>query len=139
MILTMNDEQIQTLRDALQHSPDNPPLMSMLAEALMGAGRHGEAFDTWKALTQLSPDDIAARIGLAQCYIALGNDEAALVICETIVGQESDHATGNLLLARCQYRLGDLAAAGRSYRIAKTRDGSINEPALEALLDDSGK
>ena len=132
----MSDDQIQNLREALQHSPDNPPLMRMLADALMNAGHHGEALDTWKALQALRPGDTDARLGMARCYYTLGKDDTALVICEEIVSHQSDHAAANLLLARCHYRLGNLDAAGRAYRVAKTRDGSLNDPALEVLLDD---
>ncbi len=131
----MSEEQLRGLREALAHSPDNPPLMRLLAAALADAGRYGEAEDAWRALVTRQPSDLEARLGLARCYFAVGKDKPAAVVCEEILSEVSDHAQANLLLARCRYRLGDLAEAGTAYRAAKTRDGAICEPALEDLLD----
>ncbi len=134
----MSDEHIRGLRDALSHSPNNPPLLKLLAEALTQQGQHLEAEDVWKELLKVQPNGEDARMGLARCYFEQGKDQAAIVICEEILGNESDHAHANLLMARCQYRMGNLAEATDAYRNAKTKDGSIYEPAFEELLDTQG-
>ena len=134
----MSDEQIQGLREALNHSPQNPPLLKLLAEALVDDGRLPEAETVWREFLDVQPNAEEGRLGLARCYFAQHKDQACLVICEELLTKRSDQPQANLLMARCQYRLGDLAEAGRYYRAAKTADGSIHEPALEDLLDSDG-
>ena len=131
----MSDEQIKGLREALQHSPQNPPLLRLLADALTNQRQHLEAESVWRELLKVQPHDLQVSLGLARCYFEQGKDQAAIVLCEEILNVESDHAQANVLMARCYYREGDLAKAADAYRKAKTRDGSIYEPAFEELLD----
>ena len=131
----MSSEQIQQLREALRHSPENPPLLRMLAQALSQVEQFAEAESVFRELLRLQPEDRESKLGLAQVYYAQGKDEPAIIICEELLSVTSDDAEVNVLAARCVYRQGDLAAAGRFYLAAKTRDASIEDPALEDLLD----
>ncbi|MEZ5148019.1 MAG: tetratricopeptide repeat protein [Bacteroidales bacterium] len=46
----MNENNIESLREALKHSPENVPLRHMLAEALLGLNRLEEAEEEYSKL-----------------------------------------------------------------------------------------
>ena len=77
----MNENTIQSLREALKHSPDNAPLRMLLAETLLTMNRLDEAEAEYSLLVK-SSDDIKARTGLATVFFKKGNYSACNVILD---------------------------------------------------------
>ena len=78
------DDTIAHLREALRVSPDNRPLRRMLADHLLGAGRHAEAEAEFRALRRQDPADGSAALGLARTFAAAGRPAEALVLIEEL-------------------------------------------------------
>ncbi|OYQ47771.1 ATP-binding protein [Flavobacterium aurantiibacter] len=87
----MNPLQIESLREALKHSPDNIPLRQMLAEALLAARNYAEAEDEFLELLKRSSSD-KIKFGLAQVYFAKENYSASSVILEELFSTNTDPA-----------------------------------------------
>jgi thioredoxin-like negative regulator of GroEL len=60
----MNDNTIDSLRDALTHSPDNTPLRFLLADTLLSLNRLDEAETEYSTLIKIA-NDTKAKVGLA--------------------------------------------------------------------------
>jgi transitional endoplasmic reticulum ATPase len=76
----MNEESINSLREALSFSPENIPLRLHLADSLTSLQKLNEAEKEYKHVLGLSPDNIKGKTGLANVYYALGNYSTAMVI-----------------------------------------------------------
>lgn len=63
----MNDSTIDSLREALKHSPDNTPLRLLLADTLLNLNRLEEAEKEYSTLLKIS-NDHKAKIGLATVF-----------------------------------------------------------------------
>lgn len=63
----MNENTIDSLREALKHSPDNIPLRLLLAETLQTLNRLEEAEAEYTLLLKLS-DSTKIKIGLANVF-----------------------------------------------------------------------
>lgn len=60
----MNDNTIDSLRDALTHSPDNTPLRFLLADTLLSLNRLDEAETEYSTLIKIA-NDTKAKVMLA--------------------------------------------------------------------------
>src|ERR1700677_2002846 len=93
-------DPLQTLRDALKHSPDNWPLRQHLAESLVNSGRLDEAELEYKQAVAAAPDHVRFRIGLADVYYRQGKNGPALVIVEDLLKKPDTPAAAYLLHAK---------------------------------------
>ncbi len=80
----MNDTTIDSLKEALKHSPDNSPLRLLLAETLLNLNRLEEAEQEFSFILK-TKDEIKARIGLARVFFKKGNYSACNVILEEFI------------------------------------------------------
>jgi SpoVK/Ycf46/Vps4 family AAA+-type ATPase len=80
----MNDNTIDSLREALKHSPDNAPLRLLLAETLTTLNRLEEAEAEYTLLLK-SSNDAKVKIGLANVFFKKGNYSACNVILEDVI------------------------------------------------------
>ncbi len=87
----MNENTIESLREALKHSPDNVPLRMILADTLFTLGRLDEAEKEFTTVLRYA-DDTKAKTGLAKVFFRKGNYSACNVILEEII----DYDTKNL-------------------------------------------
>ena len=71
----MNENTIESLREALKHSPNNTPLRLLLADTLLGLNRLEEA-EVEYTLVLKSSNDTKATIGLAKVFYQKGNYSA---------------------------------------------------------------
>ncbi|WP_298650130.1 AAA family ATPase [uncultured Proteiniphilum sp.] len=80
----MNDNTIDSLREALKHSPDNAPLRQLLADTLWTLNRVEEAETEYSMLLKLTNDN-KAKIGLAKVFFKKGSYSACNVILEEVI------------------------------------------------------
>jgi len=81
----MNDSTIDSLKDALKHSPDNTPLRMLLADTLLSLNRLEEAEAEYAWVLKTSNSDLKAKTGLAKVYFKKGNYSACNVILEEVI------------------------------------------------------
>ncbi|MCA9098555.1 MAG: tetratricopeptide repeat protein, partial [Planctomycetaceae bacterium] len=79
------DPTINALREALSVTPANLPLRKHLADSLAKLGRYEEAETEFRLILAETPENIAARLGLAQCYAQQNKNSHALVVVEDLI------------------------------------------------------
>ncbi|HZV68565.1 MAG TPA: AAA family ATPase [Saprospiraceae bacterium] len=80
----MNDKTIDSLREALIHSPNNSPLRLLLADTLLSLNKLEEAETEFKILLKTS-NDVNVKVGLATTYFKKANYSACNVILEEVI------------------------------------------------------
>jgi len=120
----MNDP-LQSLRDALQHSPDNLPLRKHLAESLINLGRLDEAEKEYRQAISIAPDHVGFRVGLAEVYYRQGKNSAALVVVEDLLKKPDVPASACLLHAKLLFRSGEVERAVAQYKHAVEIDSNV--------------
>jgi len=133
-----NDNAIQTLRQAVELSPNNLPLRKHLAETLLTMGHSDAAQKEFLAAMVLAPDDDELKLGLARSFTAAGKASAALVVVEELLAQNNPPPAAQLLYARL-LRNTDPDAAARAYRRAVETDPSLADPLLAGQLGESAR
>ena len=63
-----NSELIQSLRNAIEASPESVPLRKHLGDLLVEAGQFAEAAQVYRQTLDLAPEDDELRLALAQAY-----------------------------------------------------------------------
>jgi soluble lytic murein transglycosylase len=85
--------------DALEalRGVDDPAAVPLRAEALSGLWRNDEALDAYQAWLAASPDDEAAKLGLAGILRRLGRLDEALTLYQTLESADSQLAQAEMM------------------------------------------
>ena len=118
-------DPLQTLRDAIGHSPENLPLRQHLAESLVGLGRLDEAEQEYRLAVGLAPGNSKFRVGLAEVYYRQGKNSAALVVVEDLQKKPDTPASAYLLHAKLLFRAGEVERAVAQYKNAIDKDEAV--------------
>ena len=127
-------EEIDNLREALKHSPDNVPLRLYLADMLIRAGRNEDAESEYKAALQSDPNHLKAKIGLAKLYLRLQNFSAAIVILEDLAGMYPNDADVLINYARALLREGSIGQARDVYQDLLATRPDLRDEELDNVL-----
>jgi SpoVK/Ycf46/Vps4 family AAA+-type ATPase len=132
----MPDEHpsIQSLRAALEVSPDNVPLREHLAETLMQHGLAEEAEGEYRTALSQAPRNVNLKVGLARAFAQQGKDSHAMVVVEELVKSPNTPAAAFLLHSRLLLRCGDVGFAVTEYKAAVDADESLRDRDLEETL-----
>ncbi len=131
----MNNEQtIKSLREALQHSPDNVPLRRHLADVLLKNGQPDEAETEFRDALARDRDNSDLKLGLANVFFQQGKFSHALVIVEELVKQRDTPAAAYLLHARLLLQQGDVGFAVTEYKHAIADDASLKDDEFASRL-----
>ena len=124
----MDQQQIDSLKEALKHSPENLPLRKILAETLYKMARFDEAIDAFKNVLDLSPNDNFIKLQLADSYFNLEKSSIALIILEEITENQDYYGEALLHSAKIHYHNNDLKEAKELYEKAlKVNQGLLDE------------
>ncbi len=138
----MNSNQIDGLREALKHSPDNVPLRKMLAEALFGLTQYEEAEKEYREALRFAPADNSLKLGLAETFLRAGKTSAAQVVAEEILDAEANNAAAIMILSKLAFEKDDVKAAKDLYDKAVKLDSTVENVNytndLNQKLKDSG-
>lgn len=126
--------QIESLRLALAHSPDNLPLVLLYAKACLDELQLGDARAAYTKAAQLSPASADAKLGLAKLAHLEGKTSEAVVRAEQIVKDHPTDAAAHVFLSRMLAGEGELSRAKALYEAALRLDRSLNDPGLEKML-----
>jgi AAA+ superfamily predicted ATPase len=130
--------KLDPLRQAVAVSPDNIPLLLLLAHSCLDEWSLEEARSVFERVLTLDPTRREARIGIARILHLSGKTSEAVVRTEALIAQHPDFAPAHLLLARLHAGEGNLSAARASYDRALELDPTGKDPALEKELNGPG-
>jgi len=99
------------LEAALSIAPDHPQLLGLSADLLFKRGEYVAAASAYRRLNLVSPDNFAARIGLAQALMATDHLDDALTELNAVLKSRPRHANALYLRAILDARMGDFAVA----------------------------
>jgi len=127
-------QNLDALRLALQHSPDNAPLLMLFADACLDDGLLDEAEQSFQRVLKDDPAHADARLGLARVALLQGKTSQAAVRAEQIVADTPTCAAAYLLLARIHITEGDLQKAKAMYDKGIALNRSLADPGIEKDL-----
>jgi SpoVK/Ycf46/Vps4 family AAA+-type ATPase len=129
----MNENTIDSLREALKHSPNNMPLRLLLAETLLGLNRLEEA-ETEFTLIMKSSNDTKAKIGLAKVFYKKGNYSACNVILEEFIENGHEDIEALTLYAKGLLKENSVARAIETYKRVLSIDPNFFDEELDSQL-----
>lgn len=129
----MDENSINSLREALKYSPDNVPLKHHLAETLINAGRLEEAEKEYAELVTLSVDS-KAKTGLAKVFFLKGEYSKCIVILEEIVDSGKEDLDSLLLFSRALLREKSISHAIDIYSRVLKMNPSFKDDELDKEL-----
>lgn len=129
----MNDNTIDSLRDALKHSPDNTPLRILLAETLLSLNRLEEAENEFSYILR-SGSDNKAKLGLARVFYRKGNYSACNVILEEVIENGKQDLETLTLHAKALLKENSLDKAIDTYKKALSINPNHYDEELDSQL-----
>ena len=133
----MNNNAIDSLREALKHSPDNLPLRYLLADTLTNLNRLDEAEKEFTAILSISEEEKAS-IGLATVFYRKGNYSACNVILEQVIDNGTNELNVFTLYAKALLKENSIAKAIEAYKMALEIDPEYTDDELDAQLRQRG-
>ena len=85
----MESERIKNLREALQFSPANIPLMMHLASELLNEENVDSALIEYKKVLDIDSSNMPAKFGMARAHYKLKNYSTSAVILEELCANNS--------------------------------------------------
>ena len=130
--------KIHPLRQAVAVSPDNLPLLLLLAHACLDEWSLDEARSVFERALQIDPARPEPKLGIARILHLSGKTSEAVVRTESVLAQHPDFAPAHLLLARLNAGEGNRDTARQCYERALALDPTIRDAALEKELKGRG-
>ncbi|MBZ0187967.1 MAG: AAA family ATPase, partial [Candidatus Obscuribacterales bacterium] len=132
--MTINDESLEALKQAVHLSPDNLPLRKHYAGSLFSRGFYEEASEQFSKALALSPDDRDLKVELAAVFYQQGKYGQALVIVEDLVKGMNPHDRALILHARLLLNDGQAKQASQQYKRALLLDKGLADELLAEQL-----
>lgn len=129
----MNESTIESLREALKHSPNNTPLRILLAETLLGLNRLEEAEAEYTLVLRTS-NDTKAKVGLAKVFYQKGNYSACNVILEEFIESGHPDIDALILYAKGLLKENAVPKAIETYKKVLMIDPSFYDEELDSQL-----
>ena len=129
---------IQSLKAALAVSPENVPLLLMLAQAQMETFALDDARTTFERVIIQDPNHGEARIGIAEILDLNGRSSEAILRTEQVCTESPGYAPAWLLRAKLSLNEGSAEDAHEHYQRAVTSDPSLADPALLKRIRQAG-
>ena len=82
--MVYGEDAIQSLRQAIEVSPDNIPLREHLAQTLLSLGRFAEAEQELRDALAVAPDHKQLKVSLSNAYYQQEKNSQALVVIEDL-------------------------------------------------------
>ncbi len=127
-------EEINGLREALQHSPENIPLRLLLAESLFRNQQWTEAETEFKIILDKQATHAPARLGLARTYFEQKKYPTTIVILEEYAEQYPNQVEPLVLLSRALLRNQERSRAMECYKRVLTLNPAMKDDELDQQL-----
>jgi transitional endoplasmic reticulum ATPase len=131
--------RLETLREALNHAPDNTALLLLYGHACLDELQLEEAQETFEHILARDPEHTEAHLCLARVLIVQGDTSSAAVRLERILQHDAANAPAHLLLSRIFLTENNRTKAIEHFHRAQSIDSSATDPALSAELGNTGK
>ena len=128
------EKTLEALRQALQFSPNNAPLLRHYAGLLENAGRLDDARDQLLLALRADPRDGEALLQLAQVLQKQDRGEEAAARLSELLRIDDKNAPAHLQMARVLMGLNRRDKAGKHYQIAADLDPTLLDSDLEKQL-----
>ncbi len=125
---------LESLRQSVQLSPKNVPLLHLFGIALLDAFETDEAIATFHRALMIDPAHHGCRLGLIRGLSQAGQLSEAIVRLEAFLQDLPNEAEAHLLMSRLLATEGNLEAAKESYAHAAKLPGFSPDAALEKQL-----
>jgi AAA+ superfamily predicted ATPase len=125
---------LDALRLAASHSPDNVPLLLLVGEGCLDHFLFPEARENFQRVLTLEPANVGAQLGLARAAYQEGNLSEAVVRAESITAAHPRNGGAWRLLSRLSFIEGHLAEAREHYAKARQVDPGVRDEGLEKDL-----
>jgi AAA+ superfamily predicted ATPase len=125
---------LDSLRQALSHSPDNVPLLLLIAQACLEQFQFEEAKQFYQRALTREPHNFGGQLGLARTAYMEGNISQAIVRTEALLESNANRAEAWVLLSRLYFIEGKRADARKHYEKAKSIDPKVKDEGLERDL-----
>jgi len=133
----MDNESINSLKEALKFSPNNVPLKQHLAEMLLKANRLEEAEIEYSELLKLFPDN-KSKLGLAKVFFARGEYSKCNVILEEILEKDPQDFEILILHVRALLKEHSIYNAIEMYKKALIINPGFQDDELDKALRVNG-
>ena len=128
---------LDSLKLALQHSPDNTPLQLLYAKTCVDELQLGDAREAFLSVIRREPANAEARLGLAQVVNLEGKTSEAAVRVEQLIEEQPMFAPAYVFLSRILAGEGDLGRAKTLYAKALELNRGVADASLEKELAES--
>ena len=132
--MSLDEDALIALRQAVQISPENVPLRQHLADSLVRLGHFEEAVAEYRAAVRLAPQDAKLRLGLATAYYRQGKTSQASVVVNDLLRMPDVPGGVYLLHARLLETGSEIDAARDAYRSAIAKDPKLADAELARRL-----
>jgi SpoVK/Ycf46/Vps4 family AAA+-type ATPase len=130
----MPSSKLDSLREALAHSPENLPLLQLYAEACLEEFQLGDARETFEKMLAVAPLNPDGKLGIARVVHLQGQASEAVVRLEQLLSEHPEHAPAYVALSRMLLGEGDASRARDLYAKALKLEPSVADEALEKEL-----
>lgn len=132
-------DTIDSLKEALQFSPNNIPLRLLLANSLIKTNRLAEAEEQFLEIIALDPIHTDAKIGLSTVYFQQNAFSKSIVILEDVLRREPRNIDALVLHTRVLVRENSIADAIDSYKKILAIHPNFQHEELDAALKNSSQ
>lgn len=129
----MNDNTLDSLREALKYSPENLPLRHLLAETLLSLNRLEEAEIEYSELLKISKDN-KVKVGLATVFFRKGSYSASIVVLEELIENGTNDIDVYTLYAKGLLKEKSIEKAIEAYKKALSIDSNYYDEELDSQL-----
>ena len=95
------------LSDALRIAPDHPTLLGLRGDLAFQRGAYADAAADYRRQFETAPDNVAARLALAEALIAAGDRAQANALLDAFLAERPGNGPANYLRAAAAFQEGD--------------------------------
>lgn len=122
---------IKAMREAVSASPSNVVLRKHLAELLVQTSAYAEAEKEYQGILEITPDDNAVKLALAQAFFHQSKWMLALVMLEPLMRESGASGQVFLLSAKTYLEAGYPDRAATAYQQGIQRDSTLADAEIE--------
>jgi len=130
--------QLEPLRAAVAVSPDNIPLLLLLAQACLDEWALDEGRDTLDRVLRIDPARMEAKLGIAKILHLSGKISEAIVRTEAVTRDHPGYAAAWIFLSRLNLVDGNKDTARSNYERALGLDPASKDASIERELFSGG-
>ena len=125
------NSRLESLREALEVSPENIPLLLLFGHACSDELSFAEARAAFDRILRADPAHVEAKLGIARVLYLSGNTSEVVVRAEALTQADPAFAEAWVLLSRLAVAEGDSRLAAQYYQKAVKLNPALSDPGIE--------